>query len=73
MEYEVICEIFNQCANNQMRDISFREEYVNDPEEYVRSREAGAVLETVLLDHGVVFIDTDCAGLRKRYTFTPLN
>ena len=24
-EYELCCEIFNQCSNNQMRDVDFQE------------------------------------------------
>ena len=31
--YEACWEIFNQCANNQMRDIQFEEVELEDPEE----------------------------------------
>ena len=34
--YEIVREIFNQCSNNQMRDVSFEEREVEDPEAYVR-------------------------------------
>ena len=37
-EYEVVHEIFNECANNQMRDVFFQEAVIDDLEEYVRSR-----------------------------------
>ena len=37
-EYEVVHEIFNECANNQMRDIFFEEVALDDPEQYIRSR-----------------------------------
>ena len=37
-EYEVVHEIFNECANNQMRDVFFEEAQIDDLEEYVRSR-----------------------------------
>ena len=36
--YEACWEIFNQCANNQMRDIQFEEVELEDPEEYVRAK-----------------------------------
>ena len=31
-EYEIVHEIFNECANNQMRDVFFEEAEVEDPE-----------------------------------------
>ena len=37
-EYEVVHEIFNECANNQMRDVFFEEVALDDPEQYIRSR-----------------------------------
>jgi len=42
MIYEVIKEIKNSCANNQMRDIFFDECETDDPEAWVRSREPDA-------------------------------
>ena len=36
--YEVIWEIFNQCANNQMRDVFFDEIETDNPEEYVEEQ-----------------------------------
>ena len=41
-EYELCCEIFNQCSNNQMRDVDFREVSVADPAAYVREQEPRA-------------------------------
>lgn len=35
-EYEVVHEIFNECANNQMRDVFIEEVPIDDLEEYVR-------------------------------------
>ena len=37
-EYEVVHEIFNECANNQMRDVFFEEVALDDPEQDIRSR-----------------------------------
>ena len=44
-EYELCCEIFNQCSNNQMRDVDFQEVSVEDTEAYVRSLEPRAEIE----------------------------
>ena len=37
-EYEVVHEIFNECANNQMRDVFFEEVALDDPEPSQRQR-----------------------------------
>ena len=71
-EYELCCEIFNQCSNNQMRDVDFQEVSVEDTEAYVRSLEPRAEIEREELSGGAVAYRTNTAGLRKRYTFTPL-
>ena len=36
--YEVVREIQNECANNQMRDVFFQEARIGNLEEYVRAR-----------------------------------
>ena len=38
-EYELCCEIFNQCSNNQMRDVDFQEVSVADTDAYIRALE----------------------------------
>ena len=45
-EYEVVHEIFNECANNQMRDVFIEEVPIENLEEYVRtaSREGTGLL-----------------------------
>ena len=37
-EYEAVWEIFNQCSNNQMRDVFFEELSLEDPEEYLKKK-----------------------------------
>ena len=37
-EYEVVHEIFNECANNQMRDVFFEEVMIEDLEAYIRGK-----------------------------------
>ena len=71
-EYELCCEIFNQCSNNQMRDVDFQEVSVEDTEAYVRSLEPRAEIEREEPSGGAVAYHPNTAGLRKRYTFTPL-
>ena len=39
MIYEVIKEIKNECANNQMRDVFFEEVEISDPDAWIRRRE----------------------------------
>ena len=70
--YELCCEIFNQCSNNQMRDVSFSDVSVEDPDAYVREMEPRAVIEKEELADGSLIYHTDTAGLKKRYSFTPL-
>ena len=43
--YEVVREIPNLCANNQMRDVFFDEVETDDPVEYVRGMMKGKDVE----------------------------
>ena len=67
-EYEIVHEIFNECANNQMRDVFFEEAEVEDPEAYVRELH----LEKIMQADGSVVIDIESAGLLQRYSFTEI-
>ena len=71
-EYEIVWEIFNQCANNQMRDVDFQEVSVEDTDAYIRALEPRAKIQREDLADGTVVYHTDTAGLLKRYSFTPL-
>ena len=44
-EYETVWEIFNECANNQMRDVFFDEIETDDPEAYIPSEISGQKLK----------------------------
>ena len=44
-EYELCCEIFNQCSNNQMRDVDFQEVSVEDTDAYIRALEPRAEIQ----------------------------
>ncbi len=71
-EYELCCEIFNQCSNNQMRDVDFQEVSVEDTDAYIRALEPRAEIEREDLADGAVIYHTNTAGLLKRYSFTPI-
>lgn len=70
-QYELCCEIFNQCSNNQMRDISFEDVSTPDTDRYIRQLEPRAAIEKETLADGAVIYHVSCSGLQKRYSFTP--
>ena len=73
-EYEVVHEIFNECANNQMRDVFFEEAQIDDLEEYVRSRHKDKDVELKREDlaDGTVIYHVNAGGLMQRYTFSEI-
>lgn len=72
--YEVVHEIFNECANNQMRDVFFQEAVIDDLEEYVRSRHKDKDVELKREDlaDGTVIYHVNAGGLMQRYTFSEI-
>lgn len=73
-EYEVVHEIFNECANNQMRDVFFEEVVIDDLETYIRSKhkEKELQMERQELPDGTVVYDVNTSGIAQRYTFTKI-
>lgn len=73
-EYEIVWEIFNQCANNQMRDIFIEEAKIGDVEQYVREKFQGkeVTLERSVLANGTVVYDVLTSGMRQRISFTEI-
>ena len=73
-EYEVVHEIFNECANNQMRDVFFDEVMIEDPEAYIRSRhkDRDLKLEREDLADGTILYHVNTSGILQRYTFTEI-
>ena len=76
-EYEMVREIFNECANNQMRDV-FIEEIRLEGESAVDARvqelckaEDAKIEKEVLADGSLVY-HVDAHGLLQRYTFTEI-
>ena len=73
-EYEAVWEIFNQCSNNQMRDVFFEELSLEDPEEYLKKKFEGKDVswEKTVLEDGTIVFDIQTFGIKQRYTFTEL-
>lgn len=72
MRYEMVREIFNECANNQMRDVFFEEVDIDDTDAYVRRFCTGGNVkcEKSVFPDGSVVYDLDSDGLLSRITFT---
>lgn len=73
MRYELIREIFNLCANNQMRDVFVSEVETDNIDAVVRSYCTGGrfTVEKEKREDGSVVCDLNVDGLRQRLTFTP--
>ena len=73
--YEVVREIENQCARNQMRDVFFDEIETDDPLGAVRAmlREGGEA-ELRLEQHGDgnLTVFADCSGMVQKFLFTKI-
>ena len=70
-EYEVVREIQNSCANNQMRDVFFSEVTVEDTDEYVKTFCTGTIIELIRTDKpdGTIVYDIETDGMRQRIGF----
>ena len=75
MRYEMIREIFNKCSNNQMRDVFVEEIETDDPGKYLNGfLEGGDVeIEETRMKNGDIVFDVGIAGLRQRFSFTPID
>ena len=73
-EYEVVHEIFNECANNQMRDVFVDEVEIEDPEEYVKNKFKGKEVsyEKTVLEDGTIVFDIQTSMIRQRCSFTEI-
>ena len=71
--YEVVWEIFNECANNQMRDI-FIEIETEDTDAWIRSKVKDQELtwEKQTLEDGTLVYDVDATGTKERFSFTEI-
>lgn len=71
--YEVIWEIFNKCAGNQMRDVFFEEIETDDPDAYIANRFQGyAITPDVTPGSDELIYEIEADGLRQRMSLTEI-
>lgn len=70
--YEVVREIENQCANNQMRDVFFDEVETDDPEAYLRTLVKGSNVKITRDDLGAGRINffVEIGNVTQKFLFT---
>lgn len=70
--YETVWEIFNQCPNNQMRDVFIDEVETDDPDQYIRNKfkDKEIRLEKTVQTDGTIIYDIFATGIHERYSFT---
>lgn len=70
--YETVWEIFNECANNQMRDVFIEEVETDDPDGYVRRKvqDKSMTWEKQILSDGSIIYDIFTTGMHERISFT---
>lgn len=71
--YEVVREILNSCANNQMRDVFFDEIETDDPLEAVRQmlkHDSGVTLRLDQHDEESMTIFAESEGITQKFLFT---
>jgi hypothetical protein len=73
-QYEMIREIFNNCSGNQMRDVDIQEIETDDVEDQVRMYldDPKAEVERYDAEDGSTVFDIEVAGMRQRFSFTPM-
>ena len=72
--YETVWEIFNECANNQMRDVFIDEIETDDIDGFLERKFKGkeVTFEKQVLKDGTIVYDIMASGIRQRYSFTEI-
>lgn len=72
--YELVREIQNLCANNQMRDVFFDEIETDDPVAWVRAQVKGKQVELTLSGaaDGALTVYVASAGVSQKFLFTEI-
>lgn len=72
--YETVWEIFNKCANNQMRDVFIDEIEIEDIEAFLNEKFKGkeVTFEKTVKTDGTIIYDITAFGIRERYSFTEI-
>lgn len=73
--YEAVWEIFNQCPNNQMRDVFIDELELEDTDEFVKRKFKGreVTFEKTVREDGTIIYDIMASGIHERYSFTEID
>lgn len=75
-EYEVVHEILNECARNQMRDIFIEEIEIPEGafESYIRTKhkDREMTMKRENLEDGSVRYIVETSGITQKYTFTEI-
>ena len=71
---ETVWEIFNHCANNQMRDVFIDEIETEDTDEFLKNKfkDKTVTFEKTVLENGTIVYDIDASGIKQRYSFTEI-
>ena len=71
-EYELCCEIFNQCSNNQMRDVDVSDIEIDDIDAFMDRYRTGKQSDEVRMvePDGTIVYELTVDGLRQRFSFT---
>ena len=72
--YETVWEFFNECANNQMRDVFIDEVEIDDIEEFLKRKFKGKELtfDRSVKEDGTIIYDIVASGIKQRYSFTEI-
>lgn len=72
--YETVWEIFNQCANNQMRDVFIEELEIEDIDEFLQNKFKGkeVTFDITVQADGTIVYDIVTSGIKQRYSFTEI-
>ena len=75
-EYETVWEIFNLCANNQMRDVFIEEIELDEDklEDYIRGKikDQELTMERTDMPDGSIIFDIAATGIKERFSFTEI-
>lgn len=73
--YETVWEIFNLCANNQMRDVFIEEMQLEDTDEFVKNKFKGreVSIDKTIQEDGTIIYDILASGIHERYSFTEID
>ncbi len=72
--YETVWEIFNQCANNQMRDVFIEELEIGDIDQFLQDKFKGkdVTFDRTVQADGTIVYDIVTSGIKQRYSFTEI-